>query len=213
MTKIKKGIFIILFFIILGARFHHYDSIMVKAEEIEATIEIVDQKSVIEEHTIQITIEEEEPRTVQLFIEKEEIKEEPKIEKVQSQQIISYNQYANIINSLSLYDRELICKITFLEAGNQCIEGQRAVIEVILNRVASPQWPNTVEGVLSAPRQFSTWKKKDSVSVEHIAQMNNVLNLVASSNDTILPNINYVYFNNKNGNSNSIKIQNHWFWT
>jgi len=222
MTKIKKVLFVLLSVIVFSIRFHIYDSIMVKAEETKATIRIVDQKSEIEEqHTINIVIEAEEPRTVEIFIEeKKPEKTEQKVEKPVVQEpviqeetpIVSFNQYAGIINSLTPYDKELICRISYLEAGNQCIEGQRAVIEVILNRVVSPKWPNTVEGVLSAPRQFTTWKSKDKVSVEQIAQMNNVLNIVSCSNDTVLPDINYVYFNNKSNSKSNIKIQGHWFW-
>lgn len=125
-------------------------------------------------------------------------------------EIIS-NQYAVVINSMSDYDRDLVCRITYLESGNQCIEGQRAVIEVILNRLIGLRWPNTVEGVLSAPGQFSTWKNRNKVSPEQINQVNNVLNLVSCSNTTILPDNSYVYFNCKS-KKNSIKIQNQWFW-
>lgn len=174
MMKIKKGFFILLFIIIFGTRFHYYDSIMVKAKEIEITIEPDNQKSKIEE---------------QQFI----------------------NQYAIIVNSMTNYEKELICKVAFLEAGNQEIEGQRAVIEVILNRIINPNYPNKVEEVLSEPRQFSTWKNISKVSKDQMEQMNNILNLVITSNDTILPNNNYLYFNNKE-NKNSIKIQDHWFW-
>lgn len=43
--------------------------------------------------------------------------------------------YADKIDELEDYEKVLICQITFREAGNQSIEGKRAVIEVILNRV------------------------------------------------------------------------------
>ncbi|MBQ9544080.1 MAG: cell wall hydrolase [Clostridia bacterium] len=36
------------------------------------------------------------------------------------------------------------------------IEHRRIIAQVILNRVADPHFPNTVEAVLTAPRQFST---------------------------------------------------------
>ena len=228
MTKIKKGFFILAFILTFGIRFHHYDSIMVKAEEIKITIEVEDQKSKIEEpRTIQIMIEEEESRTINIFIEEEEKKqqiqekkeevkkEEPKIEQKIEEIIVqnnSINNYGVIINSLTEQDKELICRVVYLEAGNQCLEGQRAVIEVILNRVCGAKWPNTVTEVLSAPRQFSTWKNISTVSPDQVAKMYNVLNVVATANDTILPDTNYVYFNNKSSSKSNIKIQGHWFW-
>lgn len=58
---------------------------------------------------------------------------------------------------LSTEDATLIAKTVWLEAGNQPIEGKRLVAAVILNRVESEQFPNTVEGVLSAPGQFATF--------------------------------------------------------
>ena len=189
MMQIKKRFLAFLVFVIVGL----CNPLIIQAQETGNFTDVADQKSVIEE-----------PRTINLFIKEEE---EKKIELTNS------NQYSAMISSLTPQEKELICRITYLEAGNQCIEGQRAVIEVILNRVAKAEWPNTVEGVLSAPHQFSTWKNRNIVSNEQILQMNNILNLVNCSNNTILPNINYVYFNNSNGSKNSIKIQGHWFWT
>lgn len=58
-------------------------------------------------------------------------------------------------------ERLELAGIIQLEAGNQCAEGQQAVAEVVLNRVISPEFPNTVHDVLhqdeDTPRpQFST---------------------------------------------------------
>ena len=131
----------------------------------------------------------------------------------QNEKEVILNQYTVIINSLSQEEKDLIWRITYLEAGNQCIEGQRAVIEVILNRMIGIRWPNTVESVLSAPGQFSTWKHRNKVSTEQINQMNNALYLVANSKNTILPNSSYVYFNCSKNRKNGIKIQSQWFWS
>ena len=62
--------------------------------------------------------------------------------------------YASPISS---EDATLIVKTVWLEAGNQPIEGKRLVAAVILNRVESDAFPDTVEGVLSAPGQFATF--------------------------------------------------------
>ena len=55
----------------------------------------------------------------------------------------------------------LLAKITFLEAGNQSDKGQQAVVEVILNRIYSDKFPNTLQSVLSQKNQFSTWKNRN----------------------------------------------------
>lgn len=55
-------------------------------------------------------------------------------------------------------ERQEILAVIFLEAADQCPEGQQAVAEVILNRVISPDFPDTVHEVLHQknPIQFST---------------------------------------------------------
>ena len=120
--------------------------------------------------------------------------------------------YADIIDSLTIEEKELICKITYREAGNQPIEGQRAVMEVILNRLISPNWPSDIKSVLSAPGQFSTWKARNKITKEKLLEMQTVLNIVYTDNNTILPSNEYVYFNCANPNKESIKIEGHWFW-
>ena len=59
---------------------------------------------------------------------------------------------------ISADDAELIAKTVQAEAGNQDMKGKRLVAAVIVNRVNSPEFPNTVEGVLSQDGQFSTYK-------------------------------------------------------
>ena len=51
-------------------------------------------------------------------------------------------------------ERELLASIIFCEAGNQSFEGQVAVGAVVLNRIASGAYPNTMEGVIYQPGQF-----------------------------------------------------------
>ena len=68
-------------------------------------------------------------------------------------------RYATV--NMSEDERQEMAGIIFLESGNQCAEGQQAVAEVILNRVISPDFPDTVHDVLhqnedTAVPQFST---------------------------------------------------------
>lgn len=68
-------------------------------------------------------------------------------------------RYAAI--TISEDERQEIAGIIVLEAGNQCARGQQAVAEVILNRVISPEFPDTVHDVLHQDEdttvpQFST---------------------------------------------------------
>ncbi len=52
-------------------------------------------------------------------------------------------------------DRDLLACIIYCEAGNQPYVGQVAVGAVVINRVRSAAFPNTVSGVIYQHRQFS----------------------------------------------------------
>lgn len=51
-------------------------------------------------------------------------------------------------------DLDLIARVIMHESGNQSLEGKIAVGNVILNRVNSPSFPNTVAEVLAQKNQF-----------------------------------------------------------
>jgi len=53
-------------------------------------------------------------------------------------------------------DGELLClaKIVLHEAGNQPRDGQLAVAQVVMNRLASPRFPKTICGIALQPGQF-----------------------------------------------------------
>lgn len=64
-------------------------------------------------------------------------------------------------------DLELMAACVEAEAGNQSFDGKRMVADVILNRVEDPDWPNTIEGVITQKYQFSTYWNgaMDNVSI------------------------------------------------
>ena len=51
-------------------------------------------------------------------------------------------------------EKRLLAKVIWVEARGESDEGQQAVAEVILNRLASPDFPDTLEGVIYARGQF-----------------------------------------------------------
>lgn len=162
------------------------------AEE-EIVSDVADQKSVIEEQEINFNLGVAEYLD---SIDKEDITP-------------AKNLYRTTILTLTDEEKELILKTTYAEAGNQPIEGQRAVIEVILNRVISESFPNTVEGVLSAPRQFAVWGKLNRVVYGE--KQVEAFNLVFEE-EPILPSMNYVFFSRgKSNGTNHIKLEDHWF--
>lgn len=52
-------------------------------------------------------------------------------------------------------DRYLLANLIYCEAGAEPYEGQVAVGSVVINRVLSSKFPNTIEGVIYQNRQFS----------------------------------------------------------
>lgn len=204
MLQIKKKFFT--FFLLLNILC--LNIFTVKAEEIpvEDQSEVVDQKSIIEEQTLDLP----EAGVGKIWNGDYTIQELIEIGPIP--QKIIMNPYAETIHNLTEEEKELICRITYREAGNQPIKGQRAVIEVILNRLRSDNWPDDVVSVLSAPGQFSTWKARHRVTKEQIEEMKEVLLLVEIHDTNILPSEEYVYFNCAHAPKNSIKIKGHWFW-
>lgn len=51
-----------------------------------------------------------------------------------------------------------LSRVIYAESGNQSLEGKMAVGNVVMNRVNSPLFPNTIVGVLSQRNQFTTYR-------------------------------------------------------
>ena len=52
-------------------------------------------------------------------------------------------------------DLQLLACLVQAEAGDQDLTGKRLVVDVVLNRVSDPRWPNTISEVIYEPGQFS----------------------------------------------------------
>jgi spore germination cell wall hydrolase CwlJ-like protein len=52
---------------------------------------------------------------------------------------------------------ELLAACVEVEAGNQGLEGKRLVADVILNRVDNPDFPDSIEGVITQPYAFTSY--------------------------------------------------------
>ena len=57
---------------------------------------------------------------------------------------------------MSREDIELIALLTMAEAEGECEEGKRLVIDTVLNRVDSDEFPNTVKNVIYQKNQFTS---------------------------------------------------------
>lgn len=57
--------------------------------------------------------------------------------------------------SLSAESQEALLKIAMAEAGGEDLEGKALVMNVVMNRIRDPEFPNTVIGVIFQKGQFS----------------------------------------------------------
>lgn len=70
--------------------------------------------------------------------------------------VISYEDTEEqIAEEILLGDMELVAQLVEAEAGNQCFDGKCAIVDVLLNRLESPDFPNTMEEVIFQEGQFS----------------------------------------------------------
>lgn len=119
-----------------------------------------------------------------------------------------------IEEEIYLGELEVLAQLVEAEAGNQDFEGKCLVVDVILNRVESPDFPDTISEVIyqNDPIQFSTvyngafdkaaWNMKES---DYKAVMYEI---------EMHGNKEYLYFNNSpdvSGTGTPVKVGGHWF--
>lgn len=89
-------------------------------------------------------------------------------------------------SDLSPRDRDLVIRTIIGEAGNQGPQGQAAVANVILNRLAAGKYGKTASDVVLAPNQFEPWStrskellgyKSDSAAYKNVGD---IVDMVAS---------------------------------
>lgn len=75
-------------------------------------------------------------------------------------------------------NQSLLLKIAMAEAEGEGIEGKAHVIRVILNRIASEQFPNTVHEVIYEPKQFQPASESDWPEVVPDKECQQALDLI-----------------------------------
>lgn len=127
------------------------------------------------------------------------------------------NEYSSI--TMTENEKDLLWWILALEAKDQPDVGQRGVVEVIFNRVLSPEWPNTVEEVLTQKGQFDGYsflkeyregnRKVLYASPDEREQKN--IEFVLIHGRTVLPE-DYVFFASYKANGRGfLQIEDHYF--
>lgn len=91
---------------------------------------------------------------IELFVEDGET-----IEEIKAREAIAALEKAKLTANQGSYsatydEQTLLAALIHTEAGNQCYDGKLAVGAVVLNRVKSASYPNTIAEVIYAPGQF-----------------------------------------------------------
>ena len=120
------------------------------------------------------------------------------------------HEYSDI--SMTEDEYEMLRRIVAAEAQTQNLEGRKAVVEVIFNRVLSKEYPSSVYGVLSQRGQFTSYKYRNASWVEP-KYADAAIKAVLDQGRTVLPDTGYVYFSRGKSKYGTawIKIQDHWF--
>lgn len=102
-----------------------------------------------------VAFEKKDIKLVTLYNENE------KAETVEAEEEAYENRWG-----IQLTDEEvdLLAKILWIEARGESEAGQKAVVEVIFNRIISEDFPDTLYDVLSQknPTQFASWKLRNT---------------------------------------------------
>lgn len=135
---------------------------------------------------------------------------------------VRYKNYKGYIYSKYLRDTELptleftdeeidlIAKIVWLESRSESDAGEAAVCIVIINRLMSDRFPDTIYKVLSDENQFSTWKLLDKAKPTE--REREILNETIHGEWDGLLTEDTVYFSTEPRNKNIVaKIDNHYF--
>lgn len=118
--------------------------------------------------------------------------EEPRIDH-------SNPRYPDIESSLTPDEIDLMAKVVWAEARGESMKGQRAVAEVILNRLNSPNFPNNLHDVVYGEGQFRTaWQLEDATPYQTQYE---AIEMAMYGPDYVLPDT-VVYFGWHKANEN-----------
>ena len=126
--------------------------------------------------------------------------------------LVTEDTEEQIQEEIYLGELELLAQLVEAEAGNQSFEGKCLVVDVILNRVESPDFPDTIEEVIFQDGQFSvTWNgafEKAGYNMKDDDYAAVMCEVQLHQNKDVL------YFNNCStvaGNGKKFKVGDHWF--
>lgn len=108
-------------------------------------------------------------------------------------------------------DLELLSTIIYCEAGSEPYEGQLAVGSVVMNRVASASFPNSISGVIYQSGQFSpvaSGRFAQALAAGSGSRCRSAAQAVLNGTRTV----SCLFFHRNNGTTDGIVIGNHVFY-
>lgn len=198
--QIKKKL-VFLLILITVAIFCYCSPVEAAGLEKLAKSDVAGQESVIDEQKCQ-SFQNLYAGVTWLFVDED-------IETIEEEEI-PLSPYVDLIDNLTEDETDMLLRIVYAESANQSIEGQRAVIEVIFNRILSENYPDSLEKVLSQKNQFATWWCHNTGTYTETQE--EALELVYSESP-ILSSTNYVFFSQNQFSyaTDYVLIGGHWF--
>lgn len=89
--------------------------------------------------------------------------------------------YSELAIDISNEDKDLLARIAYHEARGEGLLGQRAVVEVVLNRVLSDRFPSTIPAVLTQPGQFCSLDELRSMRIQEPEAFKQCMNAVEAT--------------------------------
>lgn len=122
--------------------------------------------------------------------------------------------YEAVSKAITQDERGLLAMVVYREARGESYDGQKAVVEVVLNRVKSAVFPNTIFDVVYADGQFSCASDLTTKSVTELGSLATAMDAVDEvlSETAYVTGSDFLYFNTKPYQKlKQVKIGNHYF--
>ncbi|QUH22126.1 cell wall hydrolase [Alkaliphilus sp. B6464] len=181
-------------------------------KEVENKILAKEEEKPLNEKLQEVSIEDEKMKKLleikenNLDVKKEIIQDITKSNKSQTNYAKDSKSITTSKINIATSDKEILERIVQAEASGESFEGKRAVATVVMNRVGSTSFPNTIKEVVFAPRQFSPISDgnyyKVTISTETRKAVEDVLNGYRSFDSAV------VYFCNPKTSTSRWMIDN-----
>lgn len=106
-------------------------------------------KTIIQREVSEIEVE------VPVYKEVEKIVEVEKVVEIEVEKIVEIEVEQQYTYNITSAEREMLARLVYREANIESLECQKAVVSVVINRLHSGYWGNTIKQVIYAPGQFT----------------------------------------------------------